>query len=344
MVKIAKPLVTNADDSPAFWQIGNLWQIMATGVQTDNAFTLLDQIVHVGDGGGPITHTHTQDEGLYIISGKCTFNAGGHQGLQGTPGTFVSIPGNTEHSFTVDEPDTHVLNFYLPAGFEQLLIGIAHPATVRGPQPTETIVERLPPKWLADKLCEDYGQDNIFGNPFCDRPDPAKMLTKPTPGATLFPYTAKAEDLNHYMAMGGCWTILASGEQTGGCYTFLEVLWRIGLVIPARMYKDKDEMIYVLDGHLKISLGNRTVDAKKGTFVYIPSSTVYSVEVTSSEAHCLNLHTRSGFEEVVKFRGTKLDGRPMTLAGDIQDKVVEERAEARLVAKIGLVNLSAVVF
>lgn len=45
MVRIAKPLITKADESPAYWQIGNLWQIMATGVQTDNAFTLLDQVV-----------------------------------------------------------------------------------------------------------------------------------------------------------------------------------------------------------------------------------------------------------------------------------------------------------
>lgn len=128
MPSIAKPIITHAKDAPAYWQIGNLWRVMATGVQTDNSFTLLDQIVNDGGGGGPVTHTHTQDEGLYVIKGACTFNAGGHHGLEAKAGTFVSVPRLTEHSFTVDSPETQILNFYLPAGFEQLLIGIAHPA------------------------------------------------------------------------------------------------------------------------------------------------------------------------------------------------------------------------
>jgi quercetin dioxygenase-like cupin family protein len=133
MVRTAKPFVTDHHGSPAYWQIGNLWQVMATGVQTDNAFCLLDQVVVTAAGGGPVTHTHKQDEGMYAISGQCTFNAGGHQGLVGTPGSFVSIPGDTEHSFTVNKPDTHILNFYLLAGFEQLLIGISRPAKERKP-------------------------------------------------------------------------------------------------------------------------------------------------------------------------------------------------------------------
>lgn len=34
MVVIAKAFVTESKSSPAYWQIGNLWQVMATGVQT----------------------------------------------------------------------------------------------------------------------------------------------------------------------------------------------------------------------------------------------------------------------------------------------------------------------
>jgi hypothetical protein len=53
----SRAVVSHADSAPAFWQIGNLWRAMATGVQTSNSFTLLDQIVHSGGGGGPCTHT-----------------------------------------------------------------------------------------------------------------------------------------------------------------------------------------------------------------------------------------------------------------------------------------------
>ena len=341
MVKIAKPFITRSDESPAYWQIGNLWQIMATGVQTDNAFTILDQIVHAGGGGGPVTHTHTQDEGLYVISGKCTFNAGGHQGLPGTPGTVVCIPGNTEHSFTVDEPDTHVLNFYLPAGFEQLLVGLAHPAKERKPPPQDLIAEMMAPPWLAEKLSEDYGETSVLGNPFVDLPDPEKMLTKPTPGATLFPFIANAKDLDSFTGLRGRWTILASGEQTGGSYCLLEVRFRKGVAIEPRIYsKEKDEMFYVLDGNMTFLLANRVATAAKGSFVFIPSGTVYSARVDSEEARCLNLHTRSGFEELLEYAGTRGEADQTAPGPGFEEKIVDAGARARLMDKIGLQELT----
>ena len=51
-LKIAKPLVTGADGSPVYWQVGNLWQMVATGVQIDNTFTLIDQVVAARPGSG----------------------------------------------------------------------------------------------------------------------------------------------------------------------------------------------------------------------------------------------------------------------------------------------------
>lgn len=341
MVKIAKAFITNGDDSPAYWQIGNLWQVMATGVQTDNAFTLLDQIINTG----PPTHTHDQDEGLYIISGKCTFNAGGHQGLVGTAGTFLSIPRFTEHSFTVNEPDTHVLNFYLPAGFEQLIIGISHPAKERRAPPPELIDEMLPPPQLADKLSEQYGQAFTLGNPFLEKPDPAKMLTKPTPGATVFPFKANAEQLASYTTPTGSWTILAAGNQTGGSYCLLEVRFRHAVVIEPRIYRDTDEMFYLLDGTMTFRLGDRIVTGRQGSFVFIPAGTLYSVRVDSPEAHCLNLHTRSGFDEVIALIGTKRAAASVVALPEGADsqahseEPVDEGAYQRLLEKIGLREL-----
>ena len=58
----ARGFVTNQDDAPAFWYIGNLWKVMDNGVQTGTFFTLLDQVVTDGGGGGPCNHTHEQDE------------------------------------------------------------------------------------------------------------------------------------------------------------------------------------------------------------------------------------------------------------------------------------------
>ena len=309
---------------------------MATGVQTDNSFTLLDQVVHSGGGGGPVTHTHAQDEGLYVIRGKCTFNAGGHQGLPGTPGTFVSIPGECEHSFTVDESDTQILNFYLPAGFEQLLIGVSHPAEERAPPPQDLIGKMLPPKALSAKLAADYGQVNVLGDPFTDPPDPNKMATRPTPGATIFPFTANIkDDLQSYWHMGGLWTVLASGEKTGGSYCLIEQRLRKGPLAAPRQHADSDEVYYVLDGELSFLLGNRIERASKGSLVFIPRGFVHGVRVDSAEAHCLNLHTPSGFEKFVELVGTPATEKTLPPAS-FKDKEVDAGVRMRMMKKIGM--------
>lgn len=303
MPSIARAFVTDAEDSPAYWQIGNLWRVMATGVQTDNSFTLLDQIVHAGGGGGPVTHTHTQDEGLYVISGKCTFNAGGQQGLSGTPGTFVSIPGMTEHSFTVDEPDTHVLNFYLPAGFEQLLIGVAHPALKREPPPADQVEAMLPPKFLSSKLAKDYGQENVLGDPFADPPNPELMYTRPTPGARVFPFTSSVQSAPSYWYKEGSWTVLASASQTGNSYSLFEARLSQGHLFSPHLLVDKDVVYYVLAGELEFLLNNITKVAQRGALVFIPRGTVFAVRVCSEKAHALTLTTPGGTERWIEDLG-----------------------------------------
>ena len=114
------------DQAPGFWQLGNLWRLMASGYQTGNSLCLIDQLV-TPKGGGPCTHMHPSDEGLYVVSGHCTFNAGGAS-LSAAAGSLVVVPRFTEHAFSVDAPGTQLLNFYLPSGFEMFLIGFAHPA------------------------------------------------------------------------------------------------------------------------------------------------------------------------------------------------------------------------
>lgn len=337
MPSISKPFITDENDSPAYWQIGNLWRIMATGVQTDNSFTLLDQIVRAGAGGGPVTHTHTQDEGLYVISGQCTFNAGGKHGLIGSPGTFVAIPGECEHSFWVDKPDTQVLNFYLPAGFEQIMIGIAHPAEERVPPPVDKIREMLPPRLLADKLCDQYGQVNTLGNPFTDPPDKDKMYTKATSGATVFPFISNANDSDRHgiWLRGSLYTILASGESTGGSYSVIEQRFCKGPVNAPHIFDDKDEIYYIFDGEMTFLLDEKVKTAKKGALVFVPRGHVSAVTVTSETALCLNIVTPGGFDKFVQAIGTPAEKKELAPM-NFKDKEVDAGLMYRLKKECGL--------
>lgn len=53
-----------------------------------------------------------------------------------------------EHSFTVDVPNSRLLNWYSPGGFEMLLMSIATPATERKPPVPNSLP--LPPRWMVE--------------------------------------------------------------------------------------------------------------------------------------------------------------------------------------------------
>lgn len=333
---------------------------MFTGVQTDNTFTMLDQIVHAGkDGflGGPQTHSpypksasrltrlilivcintvHTQDEGMYVVSGQCTFNAGGHDGMVAPPGSFVNVPRNTEHSFSVDHPNTQLLNFYLPAGFEQLLVGIAHPATENTPPPPGV---PLPPPQLVYKLAADYGQTAVLGMPFAEKPDKAKMWTKPTPGNPLTPHVRSATQSSAYFYRGGLWSVLADSAETGRSYDICEVSVAAGASSPPAMHQRLDEMYYVLEGQVTFLLGDRVETAGKHAAIFIPRGTPFAWRAGQEKTRFLNMHTPSGFERVLEVCGSPAKERVVPEPVR-QDPEVADVAKQITLGEIGMRELA----
>ena len=130
------PLMQNNSDAPAYWQVDILWLILATGETTGGQYSLMEQICP--ENSGPPPHTHTQREIFYILEGEITFLVGDQTIIAG-PGSYVSVPPGTAHSFRVDTETARILNSYTPAGFERLIIETSQPAGTR----------TLPPKDLA---------------------------------------------------------------------------------------------------------------------------------------------------------------------------------------------------
>ena len=307
----ARGFVVQSDDAPGFWQLGNLWRVMATGVQTGNSFCLINQLVMAG-GGGPCTHAHTQDEGLYVVSGHCTFHAWGLTIPAGS-GEFVAVPRYGQHAFTVDAPGTQLLNFYLPAGFELLLMGLAHPAE-RNELPPDGAVP-MAPRRLVERLSSDYGQIPILGLPFADPPRADNMATEPTPHATVSAFHANAKTAPAYWFAGALWTVLADGAATDGSYCLFEELVPHGPAAPAHVHQDMDEVFYVLDGEAEFLIGDKRRLARKGALVFVPRGTVHGFRVTSEEARFLNLYTPAGFDRLVMAMGERTETRTLPPAG-----------------------------
>ena len=65
----------------------------------------------------------------------------------------------------------------------------------------------------------------------------------------------------------------------------------------AHQHEDNDEVFYVLEGTTSILVGDKWIDAEKGTFLKIPSKTVHDFKnQTDKKTGVLNFFIPGGFE------------------------------------------------
>ena len=329
----AQPYVLTNQDSPAFWLIDNLWMPLAGSSLTDGNFCLIEQVCGTGIGGPP-THSHPSDEGLYVVEGHCTFYAGGETVTAG-PGTLVSVPRLVEHSFTVDAANSRLLNFYTPGGFEMLLMSLAVPAAERKPPvPGST---PMPPRWMVEQCSREFGQIAGVALPFADPPTTENTVTKPSSVQPIKPYGINVREAPAYWSQGILWTILATAEQTGGSYSLMEELCPKDAGPPPHTH-EQDEVIYVLEGEVTMIAGGASFEVKAGALAYIPARCVHSFRVDSHEAKLLNFYLPGGFERVITEFGVPAKSRVLPPA-DLKETGTDQQMQA-LFQRVGMQTLA----
>ncbi|HEX4363577.1 MAG TPA: quercetin 2,3-dioxygenase [Solirubrobacteraceae bacterium] len=135
------PIVSSIEDAEALWFSGALLTILADGEQTGGRFAIVDATLP--EGTSPAWHVQPEDdETFYVLDGEITFWAGDRDQpvRRATPGTLVSIPRGTPHSFRVETETARLLTIHTPAGHERFYRAGGDPA----PQRT------LPPPGAAD--------------------------------------------------------------------------------------------------------------------------------------------------------------------------------------------------
>jgi mannose-6-phosphate isomerase-like protein (cupin superfamily) len=128
----------------AYWVVGDLYTVLASGEDTGGAYALIH--AEVPPGGGPPPHLHRrEDEAFYLLEGELAFRADGRD-LAATPGTWVTLAKGSLHTFrNVGTAVARVLIVVTPAGLERFFAEVGREATDRSAPPTVTPadVERL---------------------------------------------------------------------------------------------------------------------------------------------------------------------------------------------------------
>ena len=158
MSRASEPYTLTDNEAEAFWFLGTLATIKASGSLTGGALSIVE-FTHPPGFATP-QHVHqAEDEAFYILEGAMRGFVG-DQRWHATAGSFVWLPRGIPHGYVVDgDEPLRSLPITLPAGFDRFVAEVGEPTRKRTlPPPTAPDVEKL----LA--AAGKYGQD-ILGPP-----------------------------------------------------------------------------------------------------------------------------------------------------------------------------------
>jgi quercetin dioxygenase-like cupin family protein len=75
---------------------------------------------------------------------------------------------------------------------------------------------------------------------------------------------------------GGVLTFKVTSRESSGALTAIDTTAAPGEGPPLHVHRDQDEVIYTLEGELRIKLGEEMIHAPAGTFIYIPRGTPHA--------------------------------------------------------------------
>ncbi len=98
--------------------------------------------------------------------------------------------------------------------------------------------------------------------------------------------------------LGALMTFKATGAETDGAFSLMEVQNEPGGGSPPHVHHGEDEFFYVIDGEVEITIGDQKVHGKPGSFVFAPRDIPHQFTITGSQPSRLLLGLiPAGFEK-----------------------------------------------
>ena len=125
-------------------------------------------------------------------------------------------------------------------------------------------------------------------------------------------------------------TIKATKEQTGGRYALLEILAPDGYGSVLHVHHFEDEGFWILEGELTFYVGDKTIKARPGSFLFGPKDVPHAFTVDSGPARLLFVLSPAGFEGLIREMGEP--ARSLTVPPPQPEEPPDEAEMERLAA------------
>jgi quercetin dioxygenase-like cupin family protein len=94
--------------------------------------------------------------------------------------------------------------------------------------------------------------------------------------------------------------IKASGKETDGRFTLVEVVNYEGGETPLHVHHNEDEAFWVLEGSLTFEVGGQVIKVEPGSFLFGPRDVPHLYRVDKGPARLLFIVSPAGFEGFIR--------------------------------------------
>jgi quercetin dioxygenase-like cupin family protein len=126
-------------------------------------------------------------------------------------------------------------------------------------------------------------------------------------------------------------TIKATAEQTDGRYALVEILAPDGYGSVLHVHHFEDEGFYILEGEMTFYVGEQTIKARPGSYLFGPKDVPHAFTVDSGPAKLLFVFSPAGLEAGIREMGEP--ARSLTVPPQPEEE--PDEAEMERMAAIG---------
>lgn len=125
------------------------------------------------------------------------------------------------------------------------------------------------------------------------------------------------------------WTPLVSADETAGRYSILEQLLAQKAGPPPHVHEHGDEVFYVLDGVLRVQLGESVFEARAGQLVRVPQGMTHAFAVTSKTARFLNFYSPALVDRMITMLSVPAQEPRLPTAAEQERATVQQETAYR---------------